>query len=96
MLAIAGRAWRWPGLYSGHYIKALLGSTTDPVLCNCWLWLAQYGPTAVVPPCWPTWTLWQYTDGAIGPQPHTVSGIGRCDRDRFMGDEAGLRNLWLV
>ena len=85
---------RWPGLYSGHYIKALLGTETDPVLGNCWFWLAQYGPTAVVPVTWDTWTLWQYTDGAVGPEPHSVPGVGRCDRDRFNGSEAGLRTFW--
>jgi lysozyme len=86
---------RFPGLYSGHYIKQLLGVNRDPVLANCWFWLAQYGPTAVVPPNWPTWTMWQYTDGAIGPEPHQVKGIGRCDRDKFNGGEAQLRKLWI-
>jgi lysozyme len=27
--------------------------------------VAQYGPTAVVPVNWTTWTMWQYTDGAV-------------------------------
>jgi lysozyme len=85
---------RFPGLYSGHYIKQLLGTATDPVLTQCWFWLAQYGPTAVVPPNWPTWTMWQYTDGAIGSEPHTVNGIGRCDRDKFNGNLTQLRRLW--
>jgi lysozyme len=85
---------RWPVLYSGHTIKRALGTTVDPVLKNCWFWLAQYGPTAVVPPCWDTWTLWQYTDGGVGPQPHSVKGIGRCDRDRFNGEEAALKAWW--
>ncbi len=67
---------RFPGLYSGHYIKQLLGSNTGPILAQCWFWLAQYGPTAVVPINWSTWTMWQYTDDAIGPQPHKVNGIG--------------------
>jgi lysozyme len=89
--AQTGRA---PGLYSGHYIKHLLGTTKDPVLARCWFWLSQYGPTAVVPPNWATWTMWQYTDGAIGPEPHTVDGIGRCDRDTFNGTEAELRKFW--
>ena len=40
---------RFPGFYSGSYIKQLLGTRKDPVLAQCWLWLAQYGPTAVVP-----------------------------------------------
>lgn len=86
---------RVPGLYSGHYIKQLLGTNKDPILAQCWFWLAQYGPTPVVPANWPTWTLWQYTDGAIGPQPHTVQGVGRCDRDKFNGDEAKLRSFWV-
>ncbi|WP_432444590.1 glycoside hydrolase family 25 protein [Rhizobium leguminosarum] len=41
---------RYPGFYSGHYIKQLLGTSNDPILAQCWFWLAQYGPTAVVPP----------------------------------------------
>lgn len=85
---------QYPGFYSGHYIKQLLGNASDPLLAQCWFWLAQYGPTAVVPKCWPTWTMWQYTDGMINPDPQGVPGIGKCDRDRFNGDEAGLRRLW--
>jgi lysozyme len=87
---------RFPGLYSGSYIKELLGSGKDPVLAQCWLWLAEYGSTAVVPANWSTWTMWQYTDGAVGPQPHAVAGIGNCDRDKFNGTEDQLRTLWLT
>jgi lysozyme len=85
---------RWPGLYSGHYIKALLDPGKDPILANCWFWLAQYGPTAVLPANWPTWTFWQYTDGGLGSGPYSVDGVGRCDRDRFNGTEADLRAFW--
>jgi lysozyme len=85
---------RWPGLYSGHTIKELLGNNKDSLLANCWLWLAQYGPTAVVQATWPTWTMWQYTDGAIGGDPKPVKGIGHCDRSRYNGSEANLRKLW--
>lgn len=91
---IRDKAGRFPGFYSGHYIKQLLGTGSDPILAQCWFWLAQYGPTPVVPPNWPSWTLWQYTDGAFGPPPHSVRGIGRCDRDMYNGDEAGLRGFW--
>jgi lysozyme len=91
---VHGAAGRWPGLYSGHYVKDLLGTGTDPVLRRCWFWLSQYGPTAVVPSNWASWTFWQYTDGAVGPQPHVVKGIGRCDRDRFNGDDDLLREFW--
>lgn len=87
---------RWPGLYSGNYIKEKLGNRTDTILANCWLWLAQYGPVARVPAAWPTWTMWQYTDGAAGPDPHSVAGIGYCDRDKFNGDLKQLRRLWGV
>jgi lysozyme len=87
---------RFPGIYSGHYIKQMLGSGHDPLLKECWFWLAQYGPTAVVPPNWPTWTMWQYTDGAFGPEPHQVKGIGRCDRDKSNGGHDQLRRLWLT
>ena len=85
---------RWPGLYAGHYLKGLLGTSKDEVLANCWFWLSQYGPTAVVPVNWGAWTMWQYTDGGLGPGPYDVPGIGRCDRDRFNGSLTDLRSLW--
>ena len=91
---IRDQTGRWPGLYSGIYIKNLLGTNHDPLLANCWFWLSQYGPTAKVPPNWPTWTLWQYTDGSVGPQPHSVNGIGNCDRDTFNGGNSALMKLW--
>jgi lysozyme len=87
---------RFPGIYSGNFIKELLGSNQDPVLAQCFFWLAQYGPVPVVPHNWLSFTLWQYTDGAVGPQPHTVDGIGRCDRDKFNGDLNSLKKLWGV
>jgi lysozyme len=85
---------RWPGLYGGSYLKELLGDGQNATLANCWFWLSEYGPTPHVPANWPTWTMWQYTDGQVGPEPHTVEGIGACDRDQFNGDIAGLANLW--
>jgi lysozyme len=85
---------RWPGFYSGHTIKQKLGTTVDPVLKNCWFWLAQYGPTPVVPPCWSKWTLWQYTDGGVGPEPHSVEGVGRCDREYYNGTVAQMKAWW--
>jgi lysozyme len=62
---------------------------------NCFLWIARYSSQLPqVPAAFPTFTLWQYTDGNNGPQPHQVQGIRRCDKDKFNGDEAGLRKLW--
>ena len=85
---------RHPGFYSGHDIKQALGTTTDPVLSNCWFWLAQYGPTPVVPPNWSKWTLWQYTDGALGPDPKDIPGVGRFDREVFNGTADELKVFW--
>jgi lysozyme len=85
---------RFPGFYSGHDIKQALGTSTDAVLRNCWFWLAQYRPTPVVPPNWSKWTLWQYTDGALGPEPKEIPGVGRFDREVFNGTEDELRAFW--
>ena len=54
----------------------------------------QYGPKPLIPVIWPKWTLWQYTDGAAGPDPHEVDGVGRCDRDQFNGTEQELLAFW--
>ena len=94
VIHIHGQTGRWPGFYSGCSIREALGDRPDPILANCWLWLAQYGPVAVVPKCWPTWTLWQYSDGAINPPPAPVPGFGHCDRNRFNGDLDHLARLW--
>jgi lysozyme len=84
----------WPGLYGGSYLKEKLGVGSDPVLANCWLWLAQYGPTAVVPPNWPSWTLWQWTDGHIVPDTQPIPGISPCDRSYYIADAAQLQSRW--
>jgi lysozyme len=84
----------WPGLYGGSYLKEQLAGKADPVLSQCWLWLSQFGPTPVVPPGWSAWTLWQYTDGHVGPPPHTVPGVGPCDREMFQGGVADLVKFW--
>jgi lysozyme len=86
---------RFPGFYSGNDIKQQLGNGKDPVLAQCWFWLAQYGPTPVVPANWPTWTMWQYTDGNFGPPPNDVAGVP-FDRDKFNGPLEGLKRLWGV
>jgi lysozyme len=87
---------RWPGLYGGSYLKQLLGNGQNPTLANCWLWLSEYGSQPKIPSNWQTWTMWQYTDGNVGPEPHSVNGIGNCDRDQFNGDLPGLQRLWGV
>jgi len=89
---------RFPGLYSGSLIKDQLGGKPiDPILSQCFLWIAQYGPQVKnIPETWPSWTFWQYTDGVAGPGPHSVNGIGPCDRDQFNGTTEQLQALWGV
>jgi lysozyme len=82
---------KWPVLYSGHTLKGMLQGRADPVLASCPLWLAQYGPDAMLPAGWANWTLWQYTDGSVGPP---VAGVGHCDRDRFNGNASELQAFW--
>src|SRR5262245_48659339 len=82
---------QFPGFYSGSLIKSELGdSPPDPILSNCWFWLPQYGDHATdVPPTWPTWTMWQYTDKGL------VDGIdANVDRNKLNGDTHGLYRLW--
>lgn len=89
---------RYPLIYSNHFLAAQLQGTADPVLSNCPLWIAEYmlSPTAqpTIPSGWNSWTLWQYTDGAVGQLPHTVLGIGGCDRDYYSGSADDLKNRW--
>lgn len=91
---IQAQTGRWPGFYSGSYIKQLLGDQKDPVLSQCWFWLAEYGSTPAVPANWESWTLWQYTDGTNGPEPHTTPGIGTSDRDQYNGEADALKAFW--
>lgn len=95
---IYSKAGRYPLLYSNHFLTAQLHGAADPILSNCPLWLAEYmlTPTAVptLPSGWTTWTLWQYTDGSVGQLPHTVLGIGGCDRDFYIGTADDLTNNW--
>jgi lysozyme len=87
---------RWPGVYSGQsFLQEQLKNRTDTPLKNCFLWIARYSTELPkIPDAFSTFSLWQYTDGNAGSQPHQVPGIGRCDRNKFNGDEVQLRSLW--
>lgn len=87
---------RYPGLYSTDSYLTQLGADKSPILTQCWLWVARYAnlPYPTHPAAWPTWTMWQYTDGVNGNEPRSLDGIGPCDRDQFNGSVDGLRRLW--
>lgn len=70
-------------LYSGNTAKEALGQETDTFLGERRLWLCQYGSNPVWQQSWDHFWLWQYTDGIVGPQPHTISGIGPCDINSY-------------
>jgi lysozyme len=85
---------RWPLIYGGADLKAQLGGVGNPVLANCPLWLAQYGPTAVLPPGWASWTLWQFSDDNYNKPAAPVPGVSPVDRDRYAGSAADLAATW--
>jgi len=89
---------RFPGLYSGQtFIQANVGTNRTTVLSNCFLWIARYSDQLPsIPPAWPRFTFWQYTDGIHGPEPREVPGIGPCDRTKFNGTLGNLKRLWGV
>jgi lysozyme len=93
VVLLTQRIGRPPFIYGGDLLRQSVG--LNP-LAQCPLWYARYGPqpTGLPPGIWQTYTLWQYTDGASGPQPHAVVGLGRCDRSRYDGTEAQLRQAW--
>ena len=89
------RTGRLPALYGGRHLREACAGVTRSILSGCPLWYARFAPEPKgVPPLWPAWTLWQYTDGASGPEPHEVDGVGPCDRDLFNGTEAEFFARW--
>jgi lysozyme len=91
---IHAKTGKWPGIYYGHYLKEHL-TTPNPTLAKCWGWISRYSEHEPIPQAsWSGYTMWQYTDGAVGPGPHTVPGIGNCDRDKFHGTEAEFEAFW--
>lgn len=87
---------RYPIVYGGHTIREAIGHSTDPILAKCPLWYARYAnaPIGIPTQVWPTYTLWQYTDGDNGPQPHHTPGVGGADRNIFQGTAAELAAQW--
>lgn len=58
----------------------MTGDACDELFSDCALWTANYttAPEPLIPPCWDTWWLWQYTsDGHIDGFP------GRTDLNRL-------------
>jgi len=99
VIQIHNKLNRWPVLYTGFYVlKDDLhwnGASYQGVLNNCPLWIAAYGDSPIIPVGWSNYTLWQYTNGSIGPEPHRFPGLQNAyDREQFNGTLAELTAWW--
>jgi lysozyme len=81
-------------IYSGNVAKEKLGSDVHEFFGKRRLWLAQYSSTPVVQASWSTYWLWQFTDGQVGPTPHSISGVGPCDINSYAGSASQLAVEW--
>lgn len=81
-------------IYSGNVAKERLGNTAYSFFGARRLWLAQYSMTPTVQVSWTTYWLWQFTDGQVGPTPHSVPGVGPCDISHFAGTKEELWDAW--
>ncbi|GAB3307588.1 glycoside hydrolase family 25 protein [Hymenobacter tenuis] len=93
---IKKRTGRWPLLYGGRLLRESVGKKPDPILANCPLWYSRYTsePLGIPQQIWPTYTLWQYTDGIVGPEPRRTPGTSGADRNVFQGTTADLKRVW--
>lgn len=80
-------------IYSGNVAKEEIKGK-DPFFGQRRLWLAQYSNSATVQQSWASYWLWQFTDGDVGPEPHTIPGIGHCDISTFAGTPMQLNDEW--
>ncbi len=97
---VKDRTGRWPVLYSGaSFLRDYFHTEKDTIGC-CPLWIAQYGEEPHnIAAAWPTYWLWQYTNGHQGPAdqvryPRLTPGFGKIDRSVFRGDLATLTVGW--
>jgi lysozyme len=87
---------RLPVVYGGSLLREQIDHNPNPILSNCPLWYVRYAPAPVGIPTqvWPTYTLWQYTDGNDGPGPHATPGVTGADRNMFQGTADELKAAW--
>lgn len=81
-------------IYSGNVAKEKLGNSVHEFFGKRRLWLAQYSSTPSVQASWSTYWLWQFTDGQVGPTPHSINGVGPCDINSYQGSAAQLTAEW--
>ena len=92
---IRNEVGRWPCIYGGQLLRSSVGHQADPILGQCPLWYARYAssPIGIPTTVWPTYTLWQYTDGD-NPVPSPTPGTSGADRSRYQGTVEQLKAAW--
>jgi lysozyme len=80
-------------IYGGNTLKEMVPDD-DEFFRSRRLWLCQYGSTPVLPEAWNRYWLWQFTDGQVGPSPHSIDGIGPCDINSYKGTPEQLIADW--
>ena len=91
---VKARTGKYPGIYGGSMLKELTRASGDPILSQCWLWIAEYGSHVILPNGWSDYAFWQFTDGTHGNGALPIDGVGHCDRDLFKGTAAELSSFW--
>jgi lysozyme len=72
---------RYPILYASEAVSR------PGVLGKCPRWVAAWGSTP------PSASIWQFTDGVLGPKPHSFPGVGQCDINRLIVTYGALRTM---
>ncbi len=84
-----------PMIYtSRRHMRRVLSDNETTTLSRCRLWVAAFLDVPLMPAQWEKWTIWQYAEGVNGPEPRSVDGIVRCDRDKFNGSLEELEQFW--
>ena len=94
----ASSAGRYPVLYGGSTIREGVGGKKDELLAKCPVWYIRLKstPDGLPTATWPTYTLWQYSDGTKRkgvPDPPTYDLKG-ADWSAFQGTLENLQQSW--
>lgn len=83
-------------IYGGYWmLDTIKGESNIGNLGQCPLWQAFYSSHfGYLSDIWSDWAMLQYTDGTLGPEPHSMAGIGPVDRDSFNGSLADVASFW--
>lgn len=81
-------------VYGGNTVKERVKGN-DAFFGSHRLWLCQYGTKPTWQQSWDNYWLWQYTDGVVGPLPHSCPGVtGEVDSNSFDGTDQQLIDQW--